>query len=1267
MASEEHNAFSLGGIVWLQGLSEKTTWYDMKIRTHLLLLVAALALPLAALLGSEIWSDQRIAVESAEAVLASQAEVMSSNIGNKLGNVRHHLEYFASQPPAQLLDSSRCTPTLPALLALHKEYTNILTFDPAGKVVCSALPVPQGQPITAASQPWFRQFNERPRFMIGEPVFGPIAKKHVLLVVQPIYDSPENRQRILGIVAITLAIDNFDPQLPNAHLPDNLRFGFFNKDGVLLWRNVDAGEIGTQVSSAAAQAIVRQRDGLLRVRNSDTIDRIYMAKWLPEFELIAFIGMPEDNVLSQPRQAAIATGTAYLVALGLMLLLALLISRRIVRPVVALEKAAIAVHHGHAAEASVSGPTEIASVAAEFNAMNATRRAIEQTLQESEARFRQLFEDTQQAITLIENGRFVAANRASLNMLGYDRLDQFIGKSPIDISPEFQPDGQRSVDKVPLEIAKALQHGSHKFEWEHLRADGTSFLADVMLTAIRQGEGQLLHVVWSDITAQKATERELASYRENLEIQVGVRTAELEAIFNTATSGLALIKNRILIRCNRKLHDILRWPPGTLVGHPTAIWYPDEADNLAGGDPVYAEIWQGRPHSREQQLMRNDGSLFWARMTGNAVDVNDRSKGTVWMIDDISAERAAIDQMIRARELAEEVARMKSDFVANMSHEIRTPMNAIIGLTHLILRTPLDDRQRNYLQKIQGSSQHLLGIINDILDFSKIEAGKLTVEQVSFQLEKVLEDVAGLVIDKTTAKGLELKLDIAPEVPPHLIGDPLRIRQILINFAYNAVKFTEEGEIIIRVRVARHDPEEMTLRFEVSDTGIGITAEQQRRLFVSFEQADTSTTRKYGGTGLGLTISKRLAELMGGEVGVDSQHGQGSTFWFTARLGIGSAPAAVAIAALPAGNAPPAPAASSMPAAHAASPVVSAPPAFTGARLLLVEDNQLNQEVAYDLLTATGCTVDIAADGAAALRQVQATPYDLVPMDMQMPVMDGLEATRAIRALPGFSTLPILAMTANAMASDRDCCLAAGMNDHIPKPINPDLLWAKLSKWLPSSTVGAGQAAAEADTPFPTGLQHIAGLDCKQGLHLVMGHRGLYLSLLGMFVTGQADFGLRLTDELKAGDLQAAERRSHSLKGIAGQIGARQLQQAAGLLENALRQHPPATETSRLIDDVNRQLALLIEAIGPHLPGAGKAPSPPAQDSSRISSLCAELRTRLSTDDFSSRNLFEQNAGLLRPALGEHYPRIAEALSSMDFATALQWLDEALANGHKTP
>ncbi|MDD5296768.1 MAG: response regulator [Rhodocyclaceae bacterium] len=384
-----------------------------------------------------------------------------------------------------------------------------------------------------------------------------------------------------------------------------------------------------------------------------------------------------------------------------------------------------------------------------------------------------------------------------------------------------------------------------------------------------------------------------------------------------------------------------------------------------------------------------------------------------------------------AKEAAEAASRAKSVFLANMSHELRTPMNAIMGMTNLALHRATDPRQVDQLTKATQASQHLLSVINDILDISKIEAERLTLERVGFKLGGILENLSSLLSGKVAEKGLNLTVEMAPDLASlHLQGDPLRLGQILLNLAGNAVKFTAEGSIVVRALLLEGNPVEVLLRFEVQDTGIGIAPEDQKRLFTAFEQADGSMTRKYGGTGLGLAIAKRLVQLMGGSIGVDSEVGHGSRFWFTARLArMDGAPEAEA-------------------GQGGAAIEAALKSRYAGARVLLAEDEPINREVSRELLEEVGLRVDLAEDGAQAVDLAGRNDYDLILMDMQMPKLNGVDATRAIRAMPGRAQPPILAMTANAFDEDRQTCLAAGMNDHIGKPVDPDRLFETLLRWL---------------------------------------------------------------------------------------------------------------------------------------------------------------------------------------------------------------------------
>ena len=494
----------------------------------------------------------------------------------------------------------------------------------------------------------------------------------------------------------------------------------------------------------------------------------------------------------------------------------------------------------------------------------------------------------------------------------------------------------------------------------------------------------------------------------------------------------------------------------TELGRSAAPWFerihPD--DRAAVRESLLASARNLSPWQQEFRTPQADGSERW--LYGNAIAQREADGSVLWhgFLTDISRQRRDqleleryrhhLEELVEARtaELAEATqaaqaaSLAKSAFLANMSHEIRTPMNAIIGLTYLAQSDTIEPEQQQRLQKVANAAEHLLSVINNVLDFSKIEAGKVQLERRPFTVDEVLDNIANMTTQSAAAKRLRVETDIAPALRGRvLLGDPQRISELLLNFAGNAVKFTDSGYVRLGVRLdGEATAQRLPLRFEVRDSGIGIAADAQSRLFRDFEQADSSTTRRYGGTGLGLAICRRLAELMGGQVGVDSNLGRGSCFWFSLAVEPTVEPAAAPVVA------PPRP--------HSARERLAELARSHPRRLLLAEDNPVNQEVAVALIGSAGLTVDVAADGQQAVAMVKAGDYALVLMDVQMPVMDGLDATRAIRRLPQGAELPILAMTANAFDEERQRCLDAGMDDHVAKPVVAEQLFSTLYDWL---------------------------------------------------------------------------------------------------------------------------------------------------------------------------------------------------------------------------
>ncbi len=658
----------------------------------------------------------------------------------------------------------------------------------------------------------------------------------------------------------------------------------------------------------------------------------------------------------------------------------------------------------------------------------------------------------------------------------------------------------------------------------------------------------------------------------------------------------------------------------------------------------------------EHRIIRKDGEIRWISDTailckdaagrllsydGVIKDITEKKR----LGEELDRHRHHLEELVdtRTRELAEAkvaaeaASAAKSAFVANMSHEIRTPLNAIVGLTHLLRRGHPDPAQKEKLDKIVDASRHLLSVINDILDFSKIEAGKLNLNVTDFAPDRMLDNVFSMIGPKVAEKHLELIVD-RDDMPPVLVGDSTRLAQALLNYLSNAVKFTERGRVGVRISKSEETAADLLVRFEVTDTGIGIAPAKIRDLFAAFEQVDVTTSRRYGGTGLGLAITRRLAHLMGGEAGAQSVPGAGSAFWFTARLGKSK----LGLKEL------------SEPLASTELSLRNIP---AGTRILLAEDNRINQEVAVELLTEAGLKVEIASNGFEALEKARNGGYDLILMDMQMPGMDGLEATRAIRALPACATLPIVAMTANAFDEDRELCKAAGMNDFVVKPVDPEQFFGTLSRWLPAAPIIPPAAPVEADS-VPAEVAAIPGLDAERGLRL-LGSLTSYLALLREYAVEHADDMTRLRQRMSEGDRDAARRLAHTLKGNSGSMGATDVQRLAAALDAAIRAGGDAAEIERLACSVETELQRLTAAILAALPEQAAAPLAGEVDWTAVRELLAELEPMLAASSIRANQVIETHAALLTAALGPLGAELEQRIEHFLYPEALATLKRA--------
>ncbi len=1009
------------------------------------------------------------------------------------------------------------------------------------------------------------------------------------------------------------------------------------------------------------------------------------------------------------------------------------------------------------------------------------RRRAEKALAQRESLFRSIFEHAQIGISIFE----IDAQTHLTNLT----LQEMLGCSEEELRGLEQwneivhPDVRISNAKRYREIIEG-RRDADEYENRYVRRDGRIVISNGRFQLLRDAAGKPQYIValTEDITERKRSEEAIQESEELF-----------RSIFEHAPVGIGLYNvPKSEYFTNRALHEILGYTHDDLssVEKWDQIVHPDER---ASGAKRYAELIEGKKNhdAWEQRFIRSDGRLVIA--DGTFVVIRDAAGSPRYLLNmtkDITDRKQAEADLLAAKEQAVAATMAKSEFLANMSHEIRTPMNAILGMTHLALKTELTAKQLDYLTKTKVAAQALLGIINDILDFSKIEAGKLEVENVEFRLDKVLQDLSTVVSQKAHDKNLEFLIASPNDLPPSLVGDPLRLGQILINLVNNAVKFTERGEVVVKVALEERTSERVKVKVSVRDSGIGMTPAQAARLFQAFSQADTSTSRKYGGTGLGLSISKRLVELMGGEIWVESTYGVGSTFFFTAWFGVGAAepeqkrfvPDLSGIRALVVDDNPLAceilsegltafalkvDSASSgeqairelsaadthdpyqvvlidwqMPGGmdglevgriikhggllkhipkvvmvtgfgreevrtqaedmglegfllkpvspstlfdtmidlfgspedkgERARPIGEAEhsQAAVGIRVLLVEDNEVNQQVATELLESAGASVRIANHGGEAVSILMESdgppPFDVVFMDLQMPEMDGFTATKLIRAQPRFHGLPIIAMTAHALVEERQNCLNAGMSDHVTKPINPDDLLTTLLRWAkPRQAPVEGVAVKPVKAADEIALPAIEGVDVAGGIARVAGNKRLYRDLLLQFVAKQAEAPVQISAALDSGEAKLAERLAHTVKGVAGNLGLGEVFAAAEKLERIIRHggEVDAAALGEFSEVLGRQVGNIRQAMEDSVPDQRAEQSGAEFDAEAASVAIARLRALLVSCDGDAPDAFLAVERMLAGTVAKsRLDALNSTISEFDFEAALTNLDE-IADG----